>query len=665
MRLNSSIFVGCLCVMFGLPSGCASPAPDPTEVAEAEQALTLFCAGKANGTACNDYDPLTQNDACRSGVCVPGAIPGSPRVGSPDVATYPSTCVKAKTTYSVLVRSGDALNADTRAAVTIQLTGDTSSGRTTTSVLQLGNGTLARNSTFLKTFSNLTSVGELAQLKISQNQAGTSPSWLVDWVEVQDSCSGRRYRFDLHRWLGKDDAAEALASVTTPASTGGSVHRVKVRPVFLAPSDAVHTTATPNGSGVLNVGVGYGRGCAANQAQNGYVEPVPGYGGPVTTSDWSDMIRVMKVVQSQWEKLLGVAAGQAFALDIPPTPMVVSCRNDAYMTAVSFNHLADELLKLEGSDRYDSNTIFVIVYWRPIGSNPYLPPGGRTFNGAPGTGGGGLFFDFFDFRYNPTFLSTLTHELGHAMGLTHVDVYGLDMDTNDSVMSYNPTHHSIDKFTPSPTPGTLLDVERAKLVANKDVLPSYTLDAATMARGQATAGYTTNLGPMLAPLSEIDGQGYRILDANKKVVSGPETATWTLSDGVDHCQSVMGFSQAYTYQFNSTNYRRICKGYELFLSGQRVVYEPTWGMGLGIDNCVGNLVNNPTLNPQCSFNDVDITSYAQSVRATPYPAATLFEYDKVIVYPMPFGPTSARCAAIGASSGQNMFACFLGNTRVW
>ena len=186
MRLNSSIFVGFLCAISELPSGCASLALDPTEVAEAEQALTLFCAGKANGAACNDYDPLTQSDTCRGGVCVPGAIPDSPRAGSPDVASYPSTCVKAKTTYSVLVKSGDAPNADTRAAVTIQLTGDTSNGRTTTPALQLGNGTLARNSTFMKSFSNLTSLGELAQIKISQNQAGTSPSWLVDWVEVQD-----------------------------------------------------------------------------------------------------------------------------------------------------------------------------------------------------------------------------------------------------------------------------------------------------------------------------------------------------------------------------------------------------------------------------------------------------------------------------------------------
>jgi hypothetical protein len=665
MRLISSMHLGYLSAVFAFASGCASPAPEATDVAEVEQALTLYCAGKANGTACNDYDPLTQNDTCQGGVCVPGAIPGSPRAASPDISNYPSTCVKAKTTYSVLVKTGDAANADTSAAVTLQLTGDTSSGRTTTATLQLGNGNLARNSKFFKSFSSVTSVGELAQLKLTQNKAGTSPSWLVDWVEVQDSCSGRRYRFDLHRWLGKDNAAEPLTSVTTPASTGGSVHKVKVRPVFLAPSDAVHTTATPNGNGILNVGVGYGRGCTANLDQNGYVEPVSGYGGPVTTSEWSDMIRVMKVVQNQWEKLLGVAAGKAFELDIPPTPMVVSCRNDAYLTAVSFNHLADELLKIEGSDRYDSNTIFVIVYWRPIGANPYYSAGGRPFNGAPGTGGGGLFFDFYDFRYDPGFLSTLTHELGHTMGLTHVDAYGLDMNTNDSVMSYNPAHHSIDKFTPSATPGIILDVERAKLVANKDVLPFYTIDAATMARGQATTGYTTNLGPMAAPLSEVDGQGYRILDANNNVISGPDAATYTLSDAVYNCQNPMGFDQTYTYQFNSASYRRICKGYELYFNGQRVGYEKTWGMGAGIDNCIWNLVNNPTLNPTCYFNDVSITAYAQTVRATPNTSANLFEYDKRIVYQIPFSPTATRCSAIGASTQQNLFACFLGTAHVW
>ena len=36
------------------------------------------------------------------------------------------------------------------------------------------------------------------------------------------------------------------------------------------------------------------------------------------------------------------------------------------------------------------------------------------------------------------FLATLIHEMGHAFGLTHVDCHGYNMDTNGSLMSYNP-----------------------------------------------------------------------------------------------------------------------------------------------------------------------------------------------------------------------------------
>ena len=38
----------------------------------------------------------------------------------------------------------------------------------------------------------------------------------------------------------------------------------------------------------------------------------------------------------------------------------------------------------------------------------------------------------------PNVQSTTQHEIGHAFGLMHVNAYGIDMKSGDSIMSYNP-----------------------------------------------------------------------------------------------------------------------------------------------------------------------------------------------------------------------------------
>jgi len=75
----------------------------------------------------------------------------------------------------------------------------------------------------------------------------------------------------------------------------------------------------------------------------------------------------------------------------------------------------------------------------------------------------------------PNVQSTLQHELGHAFGLPHVDAYGYDMGTNDSIMSYNPAHHSR-FFNPSPNPGCLIPEDMRGLDFNKWAFPNYRFD---------------------------------------------------------------------------------------------------------------------------------------------------------------------------------------------
>ncbi len=86
--------------------------------------------------------------------------------------------------------------------------------------------------------------------------------------------------------------------------------------------------------------------------------------------------------------------------------------------------------------------------------------GGRPFNGGFNTGGGIVIMSSNGLDRAPNFQSTLQHELGHAFGLPHVDVYGYDMQTNMSMMSYNPSHHT-NGFEPSATPGRFIPEDRA------------------------------------------------------------------------------------------------------------------------------------------------------------------------------------------------------------
>ncbi len=80
--------------------------------------------------------------------------------------------------------------------------------------------------------------------------------------------------------------------------------------------------------------------------------------------------------------------------------------------------------------------------------------GGRTFNGPPGSGGGYIQMEYTSLTGDHLypFQSTLVHEIGHACGLLHVDSFGYDMQTNESLMSYNLSHHS-NGMRQSDTPG--------------------------------------------------------------------------------------------------------------------------------------------------------------------------------------------------------------------
>jgi hypothetical protein len=155
-----------------------------------------------------------------------------------------------------------------------------------------------------------------------------------------------------------------------------------------------------------------------------------------------------------------------------------------------------ELLDHYGHDRFTNPYIFLIIVMNPAANFPV--GGGRPCNGGFNTGGGIVIMSSFALDHIPNFQSTLQHELGHAFGLPHVDVYGYDMQTNDSIMSYNPAHHT-NGFEPSPTPGILIPEDIRGLAYNDRVLPRLAFDPAADVPPGYDPAPPVWLGPMTIP----------------------------------------------------------------------------------------------------------------------------------------------------------------------
>jgi hypothetical protein len=160
-------------------------------------------------------------------------------------------------------------------------------------------------------------------------------------------------------------------------------------------------------------------------------------------------------------------------------------------------HLADELLTEWKLTRFNCPYVLLVVVMNPKDEFPL--GGGRPLNGGINTGGGIIQMSTYAMDTLKNFQSTLQHELGHSFGLPHVDVYGYDMKTNESFMSYNPKHHTKD-LAPSATPGALIAEDFRALALNRRVFPKLKFDPAKdVPAGYKMAERIVTLGPLTIP----------------------------------------------------------------------------------------------------------------------------------------------------------------------
>ena len=160
--------------------------------------------------------------------------------------------------------------------------------------------------------------------------------------------------------------------------------------------------------------------------------------------------------------------------------------------------ITGELLDATRYNRFDCPYVFVAVVVNPGDTFPDVE--GRPFNGGFNLGGGVVVLSSFALDKVPNIQHTLQHQLGHAFGLRHVDVYGHDMKTSASIMSHNPLHDT-NGMQPSPIPGALGPEDLRGLSFNRRAFPKL---ASVLALNFPTGAALAKVVP--ANPMAIDGQ---------------------------------------------------------------------------------------------------------------------------------------------------------------
>jgi hypothetical protein len=220
---------------------------------------------------------------------------------------------------------------------------------------------------------------------------------------------------------------------------------------------------------------------------------VPKGEAPPTAEQSEKFMRHVRMAQARYKELL---YGHTFEIDAAAPVTYRSAQDLAHYRDSGEGEAAryvPELLRYFKVDRHTCRSIYVIVVMNP--HENYPRGAGRPINGGLGTGGGALALSSYALDNLPNFQSLLQHELGHTFGLPHVEAYGYDMKTSDSIMAYNPKHHT-KGFQPSPTPGILLPEDRRALAMNQRVFPGLTFDPAR----DVPPGYQMKKLSKLAPM---------------------------------------------------------------------------------------------------------------------------------------------------------------------
>jgi hypothetical protein len=218
---------------------------------------------------------------------------------------------------------------------------------------------------------------------------------------------------------------------------------------------------------------------------------------PPTPNQAARLAKHLEWTQARYNELL---RGQTFAIAQKKPRVYQSARPLAFYKDHKEQlapQVVNELLTDLQFNRYNCPYVLLAIIMNSKDGFPTF--GGRPLNGGFNTGGGIIVGSSFTLDRSPNLQSTLQHELGHSFGLPHVDVYGYDMKSNDSIMSYNSRHHT-NGFRSSPMPGKLIPEDLRGLALNQRVFPELRFDAEKdIPQGYTISERIVTLGPMTIP----------------------------------------------------------------------------------------------------------------------------------------------------------------------
>lgn len=263
---------------------------------------------------------------------------------------------------------------------------------------------------------------------------------------------------------------------------------------------------------------------------------------------------------------------------------------------------ASEMMHYLNASRSNMSYVLLIIVIDP---DERFPTGSASpINGRIGYGGGMVFMSVYELdsridKQYASFQSTAQHEMGHAFGLPHIDVYGYNMTTSDSIMSYNPTHHW-DGFTPPAKQGTFIPEDIRGLAMNKLVFPNLYFDPKT----DVTAGYGLKDQITLGALSfSTERIGYQLFFDGALV--GHEPA-WNGNQAVENLAANIGRypDKKVTGKYGYKDIVIEGTGYELYFNGERVGHELSWTYEEGMYNLRANMHDNPSKDVTGLYNGV-------------------------------------------------------------
>ena len=205
----------------------------------------------------------------------------------------------------------------------------------------------------------------------------------------------------------------------------------------------------------------------------------------------------LKWCQERYSELLG----ETFDLVQGPALVLRSKHNAEYLKKSPEGGAPDAVVELFEHDKVNRFTcpfIYLVLF---VGTGTTPAGGGRAINGFVNTGGGIVILAADNLDRSANFQSTLQHELGHAFGLVHVSSYKYSMETNDSIMSHNPAHHT-KGLEPSKTPGRFIPEDFRLLTLNKRVFSNLQIDVKKV----TPANYTMFPTIVMIPAMKLPGQ---------------------------------------------------------------------------------------------------------------------------------------------------------------